>query len=99
RPPHLPSLPTRRSSDLISLRKGHTYRIVVSDLERRRPIWFGGHDRSEESLDVFYQWLGDKKGAGIRLAVMDMWKAFDKSTRKNRSEEHTSELQSRENLV
>jgi transposase len=69
--------------DEIALRKGQTYRIVVSDLERRRPIWFGGHDRSEESLDVFYQWLGDKKGAGIRLAVLDMWKAFEKSTRKN----------------
>jgi transposase len=69
--------------DEISLRKGHTYRIVVSDLERRRPIWFGGQDRSEESLDVFYKWLGGKKCAGIRLAVMDMWKAFEKSTRKN----------------
>jgi len=28
--------------DEISLRKGHTYRIVVSDLERGRPIWYGG---------------------------------------------------------
>ena len=28
--------------DEISIRKGHTYRIVVSDLIRRRPIWFGG---------------------------------------------------------
>ena len=28
--------------DEIAIRKGHTYRIVVSDLERRRPIWFGG---------------------------------------------------------
>lgn len=28
--------------DEISIRKGHTYRIVVSDLARRRPIWFGG---------------------------------------------------------
>jgi transposase len=28
--------------DEISIRKGHTYRIVVSDLERRRAIWFGG---------------------------------------------------------
>lgn len=28
--------------DEISIRKGHTYRIVVSDLVRRRPIWFGG---------------------------------------------------------
>jgi transposase len=27
--------------DEISIRKGHTYRIVVSDLIRRRPIWFG----------------------------------------------------------
>jgi transposase len=28
--------------DEISIRKGHTYRIVVSDLVRKRPIWFGG---------------------------------------------------------
>ena len=28
--------------DEISIRKGHSYRIIVSDLERRRPIWFGG---------------------------------------------------------
>ena len=27
--------------DEISIRKGHTYRIVVSDLIRRRPIWLG----------------------------------------------------------
>jgi transposase len=40
--------------DEISIRKGRTYRIVVSDLERRRPIWFGGKDRSEESMDAFY---------------------------------------------
>ncbi len=31
----------------LSIRKGHTYRIVVSDLLRHRPIWFGGLDRSE----------------------------------------------------
>ncbi len=69
--------------DEISLRKGPTYRIVVSDLERRRPIWLGGQDRSEASLDGFYQWLGDKKCGGIQLAVMDMWKAFENATRKN----------------
>jgi transposase len=69
--------------DEASLRKGHTYRIVVSDLERNRPIWYGGADRSEESLDMFYEWLGAKKTKKIRLAVMDMWKAFKKSTRKN----------------
>jgi len=69
--------------DEISIRKGHTYRIVVSDLERHRPIWFGGTDRSEESMNKFYEWLGTRKSGRIRLAVMDMWKAFEKSTRKN----------------
>lgn len=65
--------------DEISIRKGHSYRIVVSDLERRRPIWFGGEDRSESSMDQFYRFLGGKKAQRIRLAVMDMWKAFRNS--------------------
>ena len=62
--------------DEISIRKGHTYRIVVSDLIRARPIWFGGEDRSEKSMGQFYDWLGEKKSGGVRLAVMDMWKPF-----------------------
>jgi transposase len=62
--------------DEISIRKGHSYRIVVSDLIRGRPIWFGGEDRSEDSMRQFYDWLGEKKSKGIRLAVMDMWKPF-----------------------
>jgi transposase len=62
--------------DEISIRKGHTYRIVVSDLHRGRPIWFGGKDRSEASMQEFYEWLGPKKSKRIRLAVMDMWKPF-----------------------
>ena len=66
--------------DEISIRKGHSYRIVVSDLQRRRPIWFGGDDRSEASMDQFYRFLGKKKAKRIRLAVMDMWKPFRNST-------------------
>jgi len=66
--------------DEVSIRKGHTYRIVVSDLLRRRPIWFGGVDRSEASLATFYTGLGPAKSQRIRLAVMDMWKAFRKAT-------------------
>ena len=66
--------------DEVSIKKGHTYRIVVSDLERRRAIWFGGKDRSEESLDEFFTMLGPAKSKRIRLAVMDMWKAFRNST-------------------
>src|SRR3954467_13048614 len=66
--------------DEISIRKGHTYRIVVSDLVRGRPIWFGGTDRSEASMSQFYAWLGAKKRARIRLGVMDMWKPFRLAT-------------------
>ena len=50
--------------DEISIRRGHTYRIVVSDLLRRRPIWFGGQDRSEKSMELFFQELGVKKNPG-----------------------------------
>ena len=66
--------------DEISIRKRHTYRIVVSDLIRRRPIWFGGQDRSEASMSEFYSWLGASKRRRIRLAVMDMWKPFRNAT-------------------
>lgn len=66
--------------DEVSVRKGHTYRIVVSDLLRYRPIWFGGKDRSEASMEMFYLWLGSKKCDRIRLAVMDMWKPFSNAT-------------------
>ena len=68
--------------DEVSIRKGHTYRIVVSDLERRRPIWFGGADRSEESLGLFFSELGVRKSGRIRMAVMDMWKPFRAATKK-----------------
>src|SRR5262245_29828919 len=66
--------------DEIAIRKGHTYRIVVSDLIRGRPIWFGGEDRSEASMGRFYAWLGARKSSRIRLAVMDMWKPFRLAT-------------------
>jgi transposase len=66
--------------DEISIRKGHTYRIVVSDLIGHRAIWFGGEDRSDKSMAQFYEQLGDKKSRGIRLAVMDMWKPFHNAT-------------------
>jgi transposase len=67
--------------DEISVRKGQRYRIVVSDLVRQRPIWFGGFDRSETSLRQFYTWLGAKRSKKLKLAVMDMWEPFAKVTR------------------
>ena len=69
--------------DEMAARKGHEYRIVVSDLEKRLPVWFGGKDRSEESMTEFYNHIGEKASKNIRLAVMDMWKAFEKSAKNN----------------
>jgi transposase len=66
--------------DELAIRKGHSYRIVVSDLVRGRPIWFGGEDRSEASMSQFYDWLGQRNSSRIRLAVMDMWKPFRLAT-------------------
>ena len=66
--------------DEIAIRKGHTYRIVVSDLLRgppdlvRRPGPFGSQHGE------FYARLGKTKSARIRLAVMDMWKPFRLAT-------------------
>ena len=68
--------PSAIGIDEIAIRKGHNYRIVVSDLVRKRPIWFGGDDRSKASMAQFYAWLGPEKSSKIRLIVMDMWKPF-----------------------
>lgn len=69
--------------DEIAIHKGHDYRVVVSDLERGRPIWFGGSGRSVADLDQFFAELGPKKTARIELAVMDMWRPFRTSVSKN----------------
>lgn len=66
--------------DEVSIRKGHTYAIVVADLDQRRPIWIGGNGRKEEDLDLFFKEIGPDTSKDIKLAVMDMWKAFRKST-------------------
>lgn len=39
------------SVDELSIKKGHIYRIVMSDLERGRPIWVGGQGRTEDCPD------------------------------------------------
>ena len=69
--------------DEIAIRKGHDYRIVVSDLDRGRPIWVGGRGRAEEDLDLFFEDLGRAKTRRIKLAAMDMWKPFFNSAKKN----------------
>ncbi len=66
--------------DEISVRRGHTYRVVVADLDQQRPIWIGGQGRTKEDLDLFFEEIGVEQSHKIELAVMDMWKAFRNST-------------------
>ena len=69
--------------DEISIRKGHTYAIVVADLDQKRPIWLGGQGRTEGDLQLFYDAMGKERCGAIERAVMDMWKPFRKGTLKN----------------
>lgn len=69
--------------DEIAIHKGHDYRVVVSDLEQRRPIWFGGQGRTEADIDRFFAELGPTKSARIELALMDMWRPFRNSVARN----------------
>ena len=73
--------------DEISVRKGHSYAIVVADLDQRRPIWMSEKlGRTEEHMDEFFKEMGEKRSQSIQLAVMDMWKPFRNSLKNNTSQ-------------
>ena len=78
-----PPAPKVIGIDEISVGKRHSYRIVVSDLETKRAIWFGGAGRSQVDMEQFYVFLGKEPAGEIRLAVMDMWKPFRNATSVN----------------
>jgi transposase len=77
-------LPSQRiiGIDEISIRKGHGYRIIVSDIEAGRPIWVGDQGRKDQDMDLFFAELGASKAANIKLTVMEMWKPFYNSVKK-----------------
>ena len=67
--------------DEISIRKGHTYRIVVSDLVRGTPDLVRRRRPLRGQHGPVLRLAGGKEERRIRLAVMDMWKPFRNSTR------------------
>src|SRR5690606_40542380 len=87
--PDLHSFPTRRSSDLVRLEQvgGHTSAVtdVVTDV-----VGDGGGVARVVLGDVLLH-LADQVGADVS--------GLGEDATADRSEEHTSELQSRENLV
>lgn len=79
-----PESPTVLGIDELAIGPGHSYRVIVHDLQRRRPVWVGGDKgRTQEAIDEYFVGLGPKACAGVQLAVMDMWKPYRKS-----AEEH-----------
>jgi len=75
--------PTIIGVDEVAIRKGHRYRIVVSDLILERPIWVGKEGRKEADFQVFFNKLGKNKSLKIKLSVMDMWVPFRNGVEKN----------------
>src|SRR5690606_42097395 len=96
---NLHSFPTRRSSDLIKLldRRPNPGQIRVSHLLVRidpsNPV---SADRAKRRVADIYSEL--QRGEQTWEELVERY-SEDEGTKKTRSEEHTSELQSRENLV
>lgn len=68
--------------DEISVAKGQIYAIVGADLDQKRPIWISREPgRTQLDLDMLFVDMGTQRCASIRLAVMDMWNPFLKSTK------------------
>ena len=56
------------SVDEIVVRKGHDNRVVVSDMEQQRSIWFGRSVHKQDDLAQFFAAFGASRSAGIQVA-------------------------------
>jgi len=67
--------------DEVSWRKGHSYIALVSNHDTGKFVW-GQEGKNTETLDAFFNELGQERSAAITAMSMDMGPAFDKSARK-----------------
>jgi transposase len=61
-------------------RRRHEYVTVVNDLEGR--VLHVGDDRKQETLDAFFEDLGEAGCRKLESVAMDMWGPYIASTRK-----------------
>lgn len=61
--------------DEVSYKKHHKYLTVVLDLEKTRVVWVG-QDRSKETLDRFFEEIGQERAEKIVAMAIDMWDPF-----------------------
>jgi transposase len=72
--------PTRIGVDETSFQKRHEYVTTVNDLEED-VVLYVADDRKQDSLDTFFESLGQGGCAGLEEVVMDMWAPYIASTR------------------
>jgi len=65
-----------------AFRKGQKYFTLVNDLERSRVLYVA-EDRTQASLDGFWETLSEEQVAGIRAVAMDMWDPYVASVREH----------------
>ena len=61
--------------DEISRKKGHVYHTQVYDLIEKRLLW-SGEDRTAETLDAFFDYLGKDRCENIEAVCCDMWAPY-----------------------
>jgi transposase len=63
--------------DEIAVWKGHKYLTVVYQIDKgaRRLLWVA-RERTEDSLQGFFDMLGKTRTAGLRFVASDMWKPY-----------------------
>ena len=69
---------TRIGIDELSYRKRHRYITTVVDHEKHRIVW-AAKGKSSDTLDAFFDELGDERGKKIEIVTIDMSAAFIKS--------------------
>ena len=61
--------------DEISRKRGHVYHTQVYDLIEKRLLW-SGEDRTSETLEVFFDYLGKDRCERIEAVCCDMWAPY-----------------------
>jgi transposase len=67
--------------DEVSWRKGHSYITLISNHASGKFIW-GQEGKDADTLDAFFDELGQEHSEAITVMSMDMGPAYDKSARK-----------------
>lgn len=63
--------------DEIQWRKGHRYLTLVYQIEAKcKRLLYVGAERTEASLNGFFDILGKKRAAALRFICSDMWQAY-----------------------